>query len=408
MAVSESHTRAYGRSFDSRVAAVVAEAALRVPAFAARLADQGLSPDRLTDVDSLDRLEVLRKDRLLELQTLSPPFGGLLAPGASLRRVFQSPGPLYEPELDVPDPWGWTPALRAAGIGPDDLVLNAFGYHLTPAGAMLEQAALALGARVLPGGVGNLELQARACRDLAVTAYAGLPSYLKALLERAAELGLEPSGWALERAFVSAEPLPPSLRAWLEERLVVRQGYGTAEAGNLGYECERREGLHLPLDRLVQICDLTTGEALWDGEEGEVVVSLLTADYPLVRFGTGDISALMPDPCPCGNPAPRIAGWLGRSGEAVKVRGLFLHPRQARSALADVPGLDGFRLVVDRVDHRDVLRCEILPSAPGDAEAVRTSVREQIRAGLRFDAEVSVVDELDPAAPAIVDHRTWE
>ena len=409
MAVNETQALAYSRGFDSRIAAVVSEAARRVPVFATRLADSGLAPGDVDSVAALDRLAILRKDELVELQSASPPFGGLLAPDATVRRIFQSPGPLYEPELGVDDPWGWTPALRAAGFGPDDLVLNAFGYHLTPAGAMLEQAAFTLGARVVPGGVGSLELQARACRDLAITAYVGLPSYLKALLERADELGLDPAGWALERAFVSAEPLPPSLRAWLEERLaVVQQGYGTAEAGNLGYECECREGLHLPLDRLVQVCDLTTGSALWGGEEGEVVVTLLSADYPLVRFGTGDISAMLADPCPCGNPAPRIAGWLGRSGEAVKVRGLFLHPRQARSALAGVPGLDAFRLVVERVDHRDVLRCEILPASRGDVESVTTNVREQIRAGLRFDAEVSVVDELDPAAPAIVDLRVWD
>jgi len=209
---------------------------------------------------------VLSKDELLELQLADPPFGGLLSPEAKPRRVFQSPGPLYEIDDGAADPWRFAPALRLAGFHSDDVVLNAFGYHLSPAGAMFEQAVLALGGTVVPGGVGGLDLQARACRDLGVTAYVGLPSYLKALLEKADELGLEPASWPLERAFVTAEPLPAALRSWLEERIgLVRQGYGTAEAGNLGFECDAREGLHVPDDALVQVCDLTTGEPLWDG-----------------------------------------------------------------------------------------------------------------------------------------------
>ncbi len=406
MAVTDA-VAAYVRRCDERVSAVLPEAARRVEAFEARLTQAGLVPDDLVDVAALDRLPVLSKDELVDLQAAAPPFGGLLAPGTSLRRIFQSPGPLYEPEQDETDPWRWASALTAAGFGPSDVVLNACGYHLTPLGAMFEQALLALGATVVPAGVGSKDLQARACLDVGVTAYVGLPSYLKALLEQAEELGLPPE--KLERAFVIAEPLPASLRAWLEERVpVVRQGYGTAEAGNLGFECDELEGLHLPDDALVQVCDLASGEALWDGREGQVVVTLFRPDYPLVRLGTGDLSAFLTEPCRCGIPTPRLAGWLGRVGEAVKVRGMFLHPRQARTALAALPDLESFRLLVTRSEHRDTLRCEVVPVAGADAAGLAAAVKERIRSGLRFDAEVLVVAELAPDEPTIVDLRSWD
>jgi phenylacetate-CoA ligase len=340
------------------------------------------------------------KDELIDVQAASRPFGALLAPGADVRRVFQSPGPLYEPELREPDPWRWAPALEAAGFGRDDVVLNAAGYHLTPLGAMFEEGVFALGGTVVPGGVGNLELQVHACVDIGVTAYVGLPSYLKTLLEKADELGATRS-LRLEHA------LPPSLRSWLEERVpVVRQGYGTAEAGNLGYECERKDGFHVPDDALVQVCDLTSGRALWEGEEGQVVATLFREDYPIVRLGTGDLSAFLTEPCECGRPTPRLVGWLGRVGEAVKVRGMFLHPRQIRAAMAEVPGIARYRFVVSRREHVDELRCEIEP-AEGAHAALADAVRERVRSTLRFRVDVETVDSLEPDTPVLVDERDW-
>jgi phenylacetate-coenzyme A ligase PaaK-like adenylate-forming protein len=398
-------TAVYARSFDERIASVVATAANRIPAFRERLRAVGVEPSDVTGVEELDRIPILTKDDLLGVQAAEPPFGGLLNPEASVRRMFQSPGPLYEPELDEPDPWRWAPALATAGFGRGDIVLNTSGYHLTPLGAMFEEAVRALGGTVVPAGVGNLELQVRACVDLGVTAYIGLPSYLKALLERAEEADLDPASWRLERALVAAEPLPPSLRAWLEQRVsTVRQAYGTAEAGILGYECELREGLHVAHGALVQVCDLMSGESLWDGSEGEVVVTVFSSDYPLIRLGTGDLSAFMTEPCRCGRPTPRLAGWLGRVGEAVKVRGMFLHPRQAQATVGGVSGVDRFRLVVDRDNHRDTLLCEVVS---GDPE-IATAVKERIRSGLRFDAQVVLVDAIAEDEPLIVDRRTWE
>jgi phenylacetate-CoA ligase len=393
----------YAGSFDVEVRDTLPEAAQRCPGFARRLKDAGMTVDDLVDVAALDRLPVLTKDELLELQQDDPPLAGMVADDAPIRRVFQSPGPLYEAELDVDDPWRWAPALEAAGFGPGDLVLNAFGYHLSPAGAMFEQAARTVGARVVPAGVGNLDLQVQACRDLVVTAYIGLPSYLKALLEKAEA---QDASLRIERAFVTAEPLPPSLRSWLMERVpVVRQGYGTAETGNLGYEGEAMDGLYVPADALVQICDLTTGEAVYDGREGQVVVTAFDSAAPVVRFGTGDLSAWATHDGD--GPTPRIRGWLGRVGDAVKVRGMFLHPRQVAATMDPLDGVEAYRFVIDRVEHRDVLRCEVVAGAGADGDELANAARERIQQGLRFNAEVHLVESI-PEGDPVVDIRRWE
>jgi phenylacetate-CoA ligase len=392
----------YGRSFNDRIGQLAVEAAKQVPLFAGRLIDAGLEPAELTTVETLDRLPVMSKDELLVVQSADRPFGGLLAADARVRRIFQSPGPLYEPELEALDHWRWSPALEAAGFGPDDVVLNAFGYHMSPAGAMFDEGARARGCCVIPGGIGNMELQVHACADARATAYIGLPSYLKALLEKADELDV---ALGFNKAFVTAEPLPPSLRAWLEDRVgEVAQGYGTAEAGNLGFECRERTGLHVPRDALVQIADLESGTAIWDGGEGEVVVTLFHPDYPLVRFGTGDLSAFLVDPCPCGLPTPRLAGWLGRVGDAVKVRGMFLHPRQVRNVMEAFEGVSGYRFIVDRREHRDQLTCEVVTDGSVPVE----SVRERVRSALRFNISVVEVDSLPQDVGPIEDRRSWE
>jgi phenylacetate-coenzyme A ligase PaaK-like adenylate-forming protein len=407
MAVS-SPVSAYARGFDELIASVLAPAAEQLPALGDRLRAAGLEPSELTSIEELDRVPVLTKDDLVDVQAAAPPFGNLLAGDAAVRRIFQSPGPLYEPELDEPDPWRWRPALEAAGFQAGEIVLNAAGYHLTPLGAMFEEGVRALGGVVVPGGVGNLDLQVRACVDLGATAYVGLPSYLKALLDKADELNLG-SSLRLERAFVLAEPLPPSLRALLEERVpVVSQGYGTAEGGNLGYECERKSGFHVPHDALVEVCDLDTGRGLWDGEEGQVVYTLFRRHYPLVRIGTGDLSAFVPEPCECGRPTPLIAGWLGRVGEAVKVRGMFLHPRQVRSVMSEVAEVTAYTFIVEREEHRDRLRCELVPAAGADAATVVETVKERVRSALRFNADVEAIESLEADAPVLVDTRTWE
>lgn len=391
--------------FDQQVAALVAEAARRSAGFARRLAGAGLHAGDVRGVADLDRLPVLTKDGLLAEQQAEPPFGGYLAADVRPVRVFQSPGPLYEPQRDGADPWRWGPALVAAGFTADDVVLNAFGYHLSPAGVMFDAACQALGATILPAGVGHKDLQVQAARDLGVTAFVGPPSYLRALLAAAEEAGVE---LALRRAFVSAEPLPPSLRDWLTDRVpTVRQGYGTAEAGLLGAECVAEEGLHVPADALIQICDLDGGTARYDGEQGQVVVTLFDPAYPLVRFGTGDLSAWATDPCRCDGDTPRIRGWLGRVGDAIKVKGMFLHPAQIAAVMDRLPGAAAYRVVVDREDHLDVVRCDVVP-AEADIPDLPTAVAQALRDGLRFQMQVTVVDSLPEDAPILEDLRTWD
>ena len=393
---------AYAAGLADEVVDVVRRAARGVPAFAERLRAAALDAETLAAGD-LRRLPVMTKDDVLARQQERPPFGELLASGADVRRVFQSPGPIYEPQLAGPDPWRWRPALEAIGLSAGETVLNCFGYHLSPAGAMFEEGCLALGASVLPGGIGNQDLQVQAIADLGVTAYVGLPSYLKTLVERYDAAGLAAGRWRLDKALVTAEPLPDSLRAVLHERIpTVLSSYGTAEVGLIAYETEPGSGL-LPAPGVhIEVCDLASGEPISDGE-GQVVVTLMRPDYPMVRFGTGDLSAWMLG----ADGSARLAGVLGRVGEAVKVRGMFLHPRQATAVMQGIEGVADWGFVIDRVNHRDELRCEIVATAH-DHVAVADRVREAIRAGLRFGADVRTVESLPEGHATITDNRAWD
>jgi len=396
---------AYAAGLAPTVTDVVRRAASSVPAFAARVAAAGLSVDDL-GTGARGLLPIQTKDDVLASQAADPPFGGMLAPGAAVRRVFQSPGPIYEPELDEADPWRWAAALSAAGIGAGDVVLNCFGYHLSPAGAMFEEGCRAVGATVVPGGIGNQDLQARAIADLGVSAYVGLPSYLKALVERFDAQGFAPERWQLTKALVTAEPLPDSLRALLQQRVpTVLMSYGTAEVGLIAYETTPGSGL-VPAEGVqVEICDLETGAPVTAGE-GQVVVTLLRDAYPLIRFGTGDLSAwVLGD-----EGSARLAGVLGRVGEAVKVKGMFLHPRQAASVMQGLAGVSAWRFVIDRVEHKDELACEVvIENGSGSPDAVLDQVRSAVRSGLRFAAQVRSVDALpDGETGRIVDARTWD
>ncbi|MGD8199125.1 phenylacetate--CoA ligase family protein [Ornithinimicrobium sp. W1679] len=401
-------------------------AAERVPGFAARLAEAGLTPDSFQAghavSEVLGQLPVLSKDELVERQQADPPHGGMLAADADVARWFQSPGPLYEPQLEGAD-WRWGQALADLGVGAEDVVINCFGYHLSPAGAMLEQGVRSVGAAVVPGGIGNQDLQARALADLGVTGYVGLPSYLKALIERFDGLeGVAADRWRLERALMTAEPLPESLRAVIAERVpAARMAYGTGETGLLAWEPAGEDplaghGMVLADGVDVQVCEIGTGRPVDDGTEGEVVVTLLRSDYPLVRFGTGDLSGWTLGP----DGSLRLRGVLGRTGAAVKVRGMFLHPRQVASVMEGVEGVADYRFVIERVDHVDQLRCEVVPAAAGggepgagatttgpDGEALARRVADRVREGLRFSTRVQVVEALSPGDGPVVDVRDW-
>lgn len=405
------YIREFYRSFDERVRDIVAYGYEHSPAFRRRMQAANLQPAAISSVAELERLPVLRKEELVTLQQSAPNLGGMLTvPASTLRRIFQSPGPIHDPEPNEADSWRWAPALRAAGFGPGDVVLNCFSYHLTPAAVMFEEGARMIGCAVVPAGVGNQQQQIDAITTLGITAYVGLPSYLKALLEKAHEAGHDPKSWPLSKAMVTAEPLPPSLRSLLQDEygIEVFNVYGTAECGNLGYEGRSHQGWHLPDDALVQVCDINSGAALPPGETGEVVVTLFRRDYILVRFAVGDLSALMNIEPAADIASPRLVGWLGRSGDSVKVRGIFVHPRKAAEALADLPGLAGHQLVVSRHDHRDELRCRIVVAAGSAPEPVAEQVAAALHESLKLRAAVEVVGSLPADAPVFLDERNWE
>jgi len=377
--------------------------------FAARLQTASILPENIRSIEDLNALPIIRKDDLVDLQEANPPFGGYLSCSPSeLKRIFQSPGPIYDPEARRADYWRWAPALLAAGFHPGDIVLNAFAYHLTPAGAMFEEGLWAVGCTVIPGGVGNQEQQVAVMHRLKANGYVGLPSYLKALMDKAADLNLE---LGVKKAFFTAEPLPPSLRRWFNERgVIARQGYGTAECGNLGYECEMENGWHLPEDAIIQVCDLSSGQPLLAGQVGEIVVTLFIPEYALVRFGTGDLSSLNLEPCKCGRISARLMGWQGRVGDAVKVRGLFLHPRQLAELMKRFPEVACWQAVITRQEHKDFLTLRAVPGEQGASEDLTERIAAAARDAIKLHLVVEVVssETLPPGSPPVLDTRTWE
>jgi phenylacetate-CoA ligase len=385
----------------------VAYAKTRAPAFARLYTD--VDPAAIGTREALATLPVIRKSELAELQKQARPFGGLAAtPWGAIRRVFASPGGIYEPEGAAPDYWRLARALFAAGFRAGDLVHNAFSYHLTPAGSMLETAAHALGCSVFPGGVGQTEQQVGAMADLKPNGYVGTPSFLRILLERADELGIAlPS---LTKALVSAEPFPPSLRdAFIARGIQGYQVYATADVGSIAYETPAREGLVVDEGVLVEIVRPGTGDPVREGDVGEVVVtSLVNADYPLIRFGTGDLSATLAGRSPCGRTNQRIKGWLGRADQTTKVKGMFVHPAQVAAIVKRHPEVHRARLVVDNQEGSDrlMLHVECSGMDPQLADAIVASIREVTK--LRGEVMFRAVDELPNDGKVIDDLRKLE
>ncbi len=338
-----------------RLAEQVAHAKRHAPAYAALLAD--LDPREVT---RLATLPVTRKSDLIAAQAEAPPFGGFTAlPLSDVPRVFASPGPIHEPQGAGADPWRYARALHATGLRRGMLLHNCFAYHFTPAGMMLEEGARALGCPVFPAGPGNTESQARAAAHLKPACYSGTPDFLKTILETGDALRLDLS--SLKRGHVTGGAFLPALRHFYAARgLTVRQSYGTADLGLIAYESEAGEGLICDEDVLVEIVRPGTGDPLPDGEVGEVLVTSFSATYPLLRFATGDLSAVLPGASPCGRTNTRIKGWMGRADQAAKVRGMFVRPEQVAEVLRVHPGLGRARLVIGLDDTRDtmVLRVE--------------------------------------------------
>ena len=345
-----------------------------------RRALEGIAARDVTSRAALARLPLTRKSDLAELQRAAPPFGGLNAtPPARLARIFMSPGPIFDPEGREPDYWRTARSLFAAGFRAGQLALNCFSYHLTPAGSMFETGLHRLGCTVIPGGVGQTEMQAQAIAQLTPSGYVGTPSFLKLIVEKADELGL--AARSIVRAQVSGEAFLPPVRAFLGERgIAAFQAYGTADLGVVAYETEAREGLVVNEDVIVEIVRPGTGEPVAEGEVGEVVVTPFNVDYPLVRFATGDLSALLPGASPCGRTNQRIRGWMGRADQATKVRGMFVHPHQVAEVLRR-HGLARGRLTVSNEagDDRMTLALEHPAGDAALAGVVEATLRDVLK-----------------------------
>lgn len=399
---------------NKRIQQVIQHAYLHAPAIKALFDSVDVSPFEIRRPEDLAKLPVTSKESVPALQHEKPPLGGFLGvPLTEVARFFMSPGPIYDPQGKERDFWRWGPALRKAGFGPGDVVQNTFSYHFTPAGFMFDEGLRHIGAAVIPAGVGNNELQVRVMHHLRVTGFVGVPSYLMALIKKAEEMGYNfIKDFRLNKGFLTAEKLPDSLRRELHEiyGINVFQGYGTADLGCIAYECERKNGMHLDENgAIVEIVDPETGKPLLPGEVGEVVVTLLDETYPLVRLGTGDLSSYNDETCECGQATRRLMGLVGRVGDAVKVRGMFVHPSQVREVMVKFPEIACYQGVVTRDNHRDCL-CFLIEVCgeirEGTLEGIAACLQELTR--VKPTVQVVPAGTINPGSKQICDRRIWE
>jgi len=401
---------------DDKLRRIIQHAYANAPAVEEIMSGAGVSPGDIQTVADLDKIPVTSKDRLVELQTANPPFGGFLAvPINTLQHVFFSPGPLYEPSADqgamIDTAQG---IIEIAAFDADDVVINTFSYHLIPTGLAVDLVLTQIGATVIPAGVGNADLQLKMMLDLGVTGYVGTPSWLMALIEKAEESDLDFRGqFSLRKALVSAEPLPPLLRQTLADKygLSITNVYGTAELGSLAYDIEGALPMHLLRTPIIQVANPETGRSVGPGETGEVVVTSFDETYPLIRLGTGDL-AVNVDPAPGeSQQEERSIILVGRVGDAVKVRGMFVHPNQLTFALSQVPGIARAQVVVTRPANRDEMSLRVvLADEAADREQLSVALGEAIQAACRVRAdriEFVPADALAEDAKVILDERTW-
>ena len=398
-------------SINQRIQDLVRHAYERAPAITAWLDGAGLRPADIQTAADLARIPVLSKDRLAAIHHANPPFGGFLTiDPRDLPRIYISPGPIYDPQPPPEDPDSLLAPFQSIGIGRGDRVLNTFMYHLTPAGILLDEGIRRCGATVIPTGPGNTELQIMLMTALAVTGFVGQPSYLMTLLNKAEEKGMGPGAAPLKKALFSAEPYTARQRQRFEGDYGMKTTsvYGTADLGFLGFSMKGLQGFCIMPNVYLQICDPDTGALLPDGESGEIVVTTFNKAYPLIRFGTGDLGALAPRPQCEGQ---QLLGLFGRSGDAVKVRGMFLHPNQLQHAVMQFPEIKAVQVIITRPENRDVVtvHVELNAGASGQGVAAKLQALAQQAARLRIDA-VHFVEAggIDGKARTILDQRTWD
>ncbi|MES2072652.1 MAG: AMP-binding protein [Pseudomonadota bacterium] len=397
----------------SRLPQLIARAQ-SAPGWAAIL--HGVRAGDISTRQALAQLPVTRKSDLKELQKKNLPFGGMTStPPQQLRRVFMSPGPIFDPEGHAQDWWRFARAFHAVGLRAGDLIQNCFSYHFTPAAFMVDGAASRLGCPVIPAGIGQTEMQVQAMAELRPAAYVGTPSFLKLIIEKAQDMGADIS--SVQKAIVGAEALPPSLRKWLQEHGVphVLQTYASADIGNIAYETETggalNPGMVLDEDLLLEIVRPGTGDLVAAGEVGEVVITSFNPDYPLIRFGTGDMSAVLPGISPCGRTNIRIKGWMGRADQTTKVKGMFVHPSQVAEVLKRHPQIGKARLVVtgEMANDAMTLHCEASAADAADG-SLKTALIDSMRdvTKLRGDVAFVAIGSLANDGIVIEDARKYE
>jgi phenylacetate-CoA ligase len=401
---------------DRKLRGIIQHAYRHATGFKRILDSAGRTPRDIKTIKDLEKIPITKKADLDELQKKNPPFGGFEGvPLHHLRRIFVSPGPINEPGEKEYDELGWAQAMVAAGFRPGHIAVNTFSYHMVPfALNMIDNSLFRVGCITVPTGVGNTEQQVNILRTLQVSAFCGTPSFLLSIAEKAGEMGLDPGrDLALSVGLVAAEMVPESLRSSLEERfgMTLRQSYGTADIGCLGYECMEKNGMHIPDDKLVEIVDPQTGKQLKPGDVGEVVATTFNKTYPLIRFGTGDLSQLSAAPCPCGRTSPRLIKILGRVDQVTKVRGLFVHPGQADEVASKHDQIAKVQVVVTRRDHKDemIFRVE-LEEGLSRPETLKEEIEKSIRDVMKVRGEVQFIPKgtIPAGAKKIDDQRTWE
>jgi phenylacetate-CoA ligase len=404
-------------NLDSRLHALVAHAYAHAPAVKRIMDEAGVSPDDIQSAADLARIPVTSKDKLIEMHRADPPFGGWLAMDIlDLPHIYVSPGPIFDPSPPNPDADAYTgPAesLTYLGVGRGDRVLNTFAYHLTPAGSLLDSLFVHAGATVIPSGPGNTELQIMMMQALNISVFCGQPSYLMTILDKCEQMGLTKEQVSFKKALFSAEPYTPMQQQRFEGDYGMKTTsvYGTADLGFVGHTMERLQGFSIADTIYLQVCDPQTGEPLPAGEIGEIVATSFNKNYPLIRFGTGDLGNLAAEPDALTNGHQQLFGLYGRSGEAVKVRGMFLHPNQLRGAMMFFPQIKHAQVIVTRPANSDHVRL-LLEMHPGESgvglgEQLQALAQNAIR--LRID-EVEIVETgvIDSSERTIRDERTWE
>jgi phenylacetate-CoA ligase len=394
---------------DNKIRDLVAYAYEKAPAVKQRFDEIGITPDNIQSVSDLSKIPVMSKDALIAMHQQNPPFGGFLTIDPNdLPRIYISPGPIFDPQPPSDNAESGLAPFKYVGFGRGDRVLNTFMYHLTPAGMLLDEALRACGATVLPTGPGNTDLQIMMILKLGATGFVGQPSYLMTILDKVAEQGINPSNFPIKKALFSAEPYTPSQKQRFEGEwgMKTTSAYGTADLGFLGFTVDYAPGFILTTANYVQIVDPTTGQDVPTGEPGEIVVTTFNKAYPLIRFGTGDLGALSPDLL---DGHQHLLGLFGRSGDAIKVRGMFLHPNQLKLAATMFPNIEQIQAVITRPENSDVvtLRIELKPGAADNGVAEKLKELAQNAVRLRID-EVVFVDEIGANERTVKDERQWD